>query len=73
MSKRNAMKRVIKRYGMLADQFIAREYQTKGWQWTAEDDGLWAQEQAKAAKPAAPKKKRKQKGVNRDNDELLAR
>ncbi len=32
MSKRNAMKRVIKRYGMLADQFIAREYQAKGWQ-----------------------------------------
>lgn len=69
--KRNAMKRVLKQYGMFADQFIGAEYERKDWhEWTEADEQLWAEEKAKAF-TVKKKKKRKAKGRSTDNDALL--
>ncbi|MBF2055080.1 MAG: hypothetical protein IGS03_16650 [Candidatus Sericytochromatia bacterium] len=68
--KRNAMKRHLRDYGMLADQFIGQEYERKTWLWGHDDDRLWQEEKAKWLKP---KPKRKRGGARRktDNDEYL--
>lgn len=74
MRKRNAMKRNIKRFGMLADQFIRSEYEQKGWAWGKADDQLWAEEKSKASQPKAKqKKKRKIKKRSTDNDQFLTK
>lgn len=68
--KRNAMKRHLRDYGLLADQFIGQEYERKNWAWGHEDERLWQEEKAKWVKP---KPKRKRGGGRRktDNDEYL--
>lgn len=69
LRKRRAMKRILKAYGFLADQFIPQEYTRKGWEWGPDDDRLWAEENQKAFK-AKKIKKKKSTRRNTDNDHL---
>lgn len=45
LRKRNAMKRILKRWGLFAPDQIREEYQRKGWsEWGELDEKLWAEE-----------------------------
>jgi len=71
LQKRNAMKRVLKRYGFFAEQFIQQEWQRKEWEWVASDDELWSQEQAKLSRPRRSGKARRAARRKTDNDVFL--
>lgn len=71
--KRRVMKRVIKRFGMFADEMIRQEYKENKMAWGAQDDKLWTEEKAKAANPQRKVTARaKRKARSTDNDEFEA-
>lgn len=77
--KRKLMKRVLKRFGMFADEMIRRAYEDKEFSWavdeqedylwTEADVKLWAEEKAKFGKPKG-KRKKKRKARSTDNDQF---
>jgi len=68
MRKINAMRRAIKKYGWFAPEFLAEEYQRKGWTWGTEDDALWIRANLPPKKGALAQVRVRRKN---DNDDFL--